>query len=210
MGIANYKAIFWDFDGVIKDSVAIKTNAYLDLFSTSPDEIKNKIQEHHAKNGGISRFKKIPLYMEWAGIPISTHAIESFILKFSEIVEDAVVASPWIPGVEKVLYCKNKHQLYFIVTGTPQIEIESILIRLKINKYFDRVYGAPIEKKDAIREALNDFSLSTKECLMIGDSETDYLAAKESGVNFWLRSNGEDEFSKEWNGTMLMNFEGIL
>ncbi len=208
--INEFKAIFWDFDGVIKDSVKIKSKAYLGLFENASEEIKSKIQDHHLKFGGISRFKKIPLYMEWAGINVTKESTEEYIQKFATIVEDAVVSSPWISGVEHLLFSKNRNQMYFVFTGTPQSEIESILRRLSLDKIFDGVYGAPTEKKDAIQIVLSMFNLSASDCLMIGDSETDLLAADQTGVKFWLRSDGDDEFSRQWSGIMLKDFKGIL
>ena len=61
------KAIFWDFDGVIKDSVSLKSDAFSELFSSSDKAVVNKINEHHELNGGVSRYEKIPLYLEWSG-----------------------------------------------------------------------------------------------------------------------------------------------
>jgi HAD superfamily hydrolase (TIGR01549 family) len=108
------------------------------------------------------------------------------------------------------LASKSANQMFFIVTGTPQSEIDSILHRLAISSYFDRIYGAPTEKTNTIQSEMKQSNLSQSDCLMIGDSETDWLAAKENGIEFWHRSNGDDDFSKLWNGTMLKNFEGIV
>ena len=38
------KVIFWDFDGVIKDSVKVKTDAFEKLFSTYGNDIVKKIR----------------------------------------------------------------------------------------------------------------------------------------------------------------------
>ena len=55
--IKNSKAIIWDFDGVIKDSVDLKGEAFKKLFEDQKIDIKNKIYKHHNANGGLSRFK---------------------------------------------------------------------------------------------------------------------------------------------------------
>ena len=55
-------SIIFDFDGVIVDSVHIKTEAFIALYSTYPDHIKNKVKLHHLENTGISRYKKIYFY----------------------------------------------------------------------------------------------------------------------------------------------------
>ena len=56
------KCIIFDFDGVIKDSVDIKTNAFAEIFSKYGTSIVDKVLDHHKMNGGISRFEKIKHY----------------------------------------------------------------------------------------------------------------------------------------------------
>ncbi|MBT7899475.1 MAG: HAD hydrolase-like protein, partial [Candidatus Marinimicrobia bacterium] len=58
------KGIIFDFDGVIADSVQVKTDAFASLYEQYGDNIVTKVIEHHEANGGMSRFKKIKLYHE--------------------------------------------------------------------------------------------------------------------------------------------------
>ena len=46
--------IFWDFDGVIKDSVKVKSTAFGELFAPFGEDIVNRVIEHHEANSGIS------------------------------------------------------------------------------------------------------------------------------------------------------------
>ena len=59
-----YDLIFWDFDGVIKESVSVKTDAYVELFSLYGSDICKQVRKHHLANGGMSRYDKIPLYLK--------------------------------------------------------------------------------------------------------------------------------------------------
>ena len=102
--------IFWDFDGVIKDSVNLKTAAYENLFLSFGLEIAGRVRRHHEANGGLSRFNKIPLYLEWAGQSASHEQIEFFCEKFSQAVMHAVINSPWVHGVQEYLL-KHHHWL---------------------------------------------------------------------------------------------------
>ena len=61
------RLIFWDFDGVIKDSVDVKTQEFVKLFESSGSHVAEQVRLHHEANGGISRFEKLPLYLHWAG-----------------------------------------------------------------------------------------------------------------------------------------------
>ncbi len=66
--LSEAELIFWDFDGVIKDSVEVKTQAYFQLFEPFGSVVAEKVREHHEANGGISRFDKLPIYLQWAGL----------------------------------------------------------------------------------------------------------------------------------------------
>ena len=73
----NYDTIFWDFDGVIKDSVEVKTNAFKSLFEDFDPDLLDQIVEHHENNTGISRFEKIPMYLDWVGVKVNKDIVES-------------------------------------------------------------------------------------------------------------------------------------
>ena len=53
------KAVIFDFDGVICDSVNIKTEAFVELYSNYHKSISDSVKNYHLKYGGISRFEKI-------------------------------------------------------------------------------------------------------------------------------------------------------
>ena len=56
------KGIIFDFDGVIAESVEVKTEAFAALYKPYGNEIVEKVVEHNNANGGISRFEKFKLY----------------------------------------------------------------------------------------------------------------------------------------------------
>ena len=56
------KSLFFDFDGIIADSVGCKTEAFRDIYLPYGEEIASKVVDHHLKNGGISRFEKFVTY----------------------------------------------------------------------------------------------------------------------------------------------------
>jgi len=179
--------VFWDFDGVIKDSVGVKSFAYETLFLPFGREIATRVRLHHENNGGVSRFEKIPLYLTWAGETATSERIQEFCRLFSESVLQAVIDSPWVPGVrEYLLKCCNK-QYFVLVTATPQDEIVQILAALDIAHCFREVHGAPIKKTSAIEAVLSRRKSVLAQTLMIGDAETDLEAARENSVPFLLR-----------------------
>ena len=179
--------VFWDFDGVIKDSVDIKTRAFENLFLPFGSSVARRVRIHHEKNGGVSRFDKIPLYLKWAGEHANTNKVNEFCLRFSESVLQLVIDSAWVPGVNEYLLENYNKQYFVLVTATPQVEINEILSCIGINKCFRQVFGAPTQKSYAIREILQNQSYLPQQALMIGDSEADLAAAQANSVKFLLR-----------------------
>lgn len=180
-------SIFWDFDGVIKDSVAVKSDAYEQLFESFGSNVAGRVRAHHEENGGMSRFDKLPLYLEWANQQSSQKLIDDYSEKFSCLVKQQVIKSEWVVGVLDYIESNSEKQKFFIVTATPQSEIEEILHELQIKQHFKKVIGAPTKKEDAIRGILFEYGIEPDGTVMIGDSSSDYKAAEANAVPFILR-----------------------
>ncbi len=198
--------IFWDFDGVIKDSVDVKTAAYTSLFLPYGQEVASRVKRHHEVNGGISRFDKIPLYLLWAGELATPERIAEVCSRFSSLVLQAVIDSPWVPGVREYLLLNSGIQYFVLVTATPQDEIQKILESLDIAQCFREVHGAPKQKTIAIKEVLSRLKCSPANALMIGDAETDLNAAQANSVPFLLRCTPLNlSIQSTYNGPMFDN-----
>lgn len=208
MRLDNYKIIFWDFDGVIKESVEVKTKAFQKLFVSFGNEVVEKVRTHHTNNGGMSRFKKIPIYLQYAGLPDTQENINVYCNRFAEMVETDVIESDWVEGVETIIRNgRKKDQLFLLVTATPQDEIERILDKLSILQSFSNIFGAPISKTEGIRRALTAYGIQPENAIMIGDSRADYEAAIDCGTDFLLRKTPENMISMPtYNGPWINNF----
>jgi phosphoglycolate phosphatase-like HAD superfamily hydrolase len=201
------KVIFWDFDGVIKDSVEVKSDAFESLFSPFGESISKKVRQHHEEHGGMSRFDKIPIYLAWAGKDPTQRIVDQYADKFSQLVKQKVIGSSWVVGIKEYLqehYCK---QHFFLVTATPQLEIEYILDQLKIKLYFQKVIGSPINKGKAVESLLKEYDIDPIQAIMVGDSISDYKAAESNHVAFVLRRTSlNEELQKKLNCKMVINF----
>jgi phosphoglycolate phosphatase-like HAD superfamily hydrolase len=199
--------IFWDFDGVIKDSIEVKSNAFFKLFEKFGHDVASKIRNHHKYNGGLSRFEKLPIYLRWAGREPTEKLISEYCIKFSKLVKQDVIESNWVPGVLDFIIENNKKSSFFLVTATPQVEIEEIMIELNIMTYFVDVIGAPTKKVDAVKKILKQYSISPNNSIMIGDSDTDFYAANVNCVSFILRRTKYNKnLQQELNCPKIYNF----
>ncbi len=206
--IQNAKTIFWDFDGVIKDSVEVKSDAFEQLFLPFGEKVVKKVRIHHEANGGMSRFDKLPIYLKWADQELSKQLINEYVGKFSALVKQKVIESDWVDGVLEYLQNHYNRQQFFIVTATPQQEIKEILIKLQISGYFQQVIGSPVRKSEAIAVLLKKYKINTKNSVMIGDSSIDYEAAVFNKIPFLLlKTNPNKELQKKLNCSMIKNFK---
>ena len=206
----NFSVIFWDFDGVIKESVGVKASAFFQLFEPHGSKVAERVLRHHSNNGGMSRYDKIPIYLEWANQKVTAEAISFYCKQFSLLVVDKVIQSPWVLGVENCLRSKPLNQTFILVTATPQSEIEHILKVLDLENVFFKVYGAPIKKSDAIFESISEICIDPSKCLVIGDSIEDYEAATVNGVSFLLRETEDNRNSFiSYSGPSIKDFRSL-
>lgn len=179
--------IFWDFDGVIKESLTVKARAFEQLFLPYGRAVADRVRLHHAAHGGVSRYHKLPLYLGWAGEPATADQVRDFCERFSTLVRQAVIDAAWVPGVREYLVAHHARQYFVLITATPQDEIQQIVHASGIGHCFREVHGAPTAKAVAIRQVLFRGSNRPPHALVIGDSETDLEAATANHVPFVLR-----------------------
>ena len=205
--LKNAESIFWDFDGVIKDSVEVKSDAFEQLFLPFGKVTSKKIREHHEENGGMSRFDKIPIYLKWSNQEASQQMIDKYLQQFSKLVKDKVIDSEWAPGVLDYLQNNHNKQTFFLITATPQKEIESILYHLKIESYFKLVVGSPINKIQALSKILDKYNINLESSVMVGDSISDYEASIVNKITFILCKTKFNIFlQKQLNCIMVKDF----
>lgn len=187
MHLDSVKMIFWDFDGVIKESVSVKTDAFIEIFYPYGPGVAKKVRLHHLENGGMSRFDKIPLYLKWSGVEPTNSKINEISNQFSMIVKNKVINSDWVPGVREFIESNKKKYIFIIVSATPQKELNDICKKLNISNYFDKIYGSPTSKSDAIKGSIKDYGILPQKCILFGDAMADLKAAKENNINFIFR-----------------------
>lgn len=185
----NYKLIFWDFDGVIKESLEVKREAFANIFQGVDEQIKLRIKKHHDENGGMSRYEKIPIYLEFANQSKKDENIQNYLNLFSKYVKNGVINSRWCSGVKEYLNQNYNKQYFVLLTATPTIEIIEIISELKIDMYFKEVYGSPLKKYQIVNNVLKNFKFRKSEVALLGDSKNDYIAAKENNIHFYLKIN---------------------
>jgi phosphoglycolate phosphatase-like HAD superfamily hydrolase len=205
--LCEYQTLFWDFDGVIKESLSVKAEAFERLFAPFGPRVAQQVRDHHERHGGLSRYEKLPLYLSWAGQDSSAGAVARYCELFAAAIFKGVAESPWVPGAREYLETHHSHQTCIVVTATPQEEIEKLMSLLGIAGWFREVHGAPATKTDAIRAALG--RRPRQRALFIGDSAPDLAAAEAAGVEFMLRRTPFNrELQESYRGPQCDDFRG--
>jgi len=186
------QAIVFDFDGVLVESVEVKTRAFAHLFAQEPPVLVQEFLAFHLKHGGLSRVEKLTvMYRDILKRPLSEDRLRALCEAFAGLVVDEVVAAPWVEGAEEFLLRHRGRYRFFVVSGTPQEELREIIRRRGIEALFDGILGSPRMKTELLREVVRCSSLGPAAMVFIGDSSTDWDAARATGMPFvWRQSPG--------------------
>lgn len=186
------KTIVLDFDGVIVESVDIKTEAFKELYKEYDDKLDDIIN-YHLDNNAISRFIKFKHISEnILNEKYDDKTKEKLGKLFSKIVFDKIVECPYVKGAEEFLKYFSKNYPIYLASNTPQKELELITKKRSLTKYFKGIYGSPPGDKVGFIKKIQDAeNISSKEILYVGDMINDYKIAKKTNVKFVGRKNIE-------------------
>ena len=182
------KAIIFDFDGVLVESLDIKTVAFARLFETEGEDVVQQVVAYHRAHGGVSRHEKFRYYYrELLKRELTDERFQELCSCFSELVLQGVVASPYVPGAREFLEAHAQELPCFVTSATPEPELREIIRIRGMEQYFKRVYGAPKTKADAVAEILIQEGIASADILYVGDALADYDAAMANGIHFVAR-----------------------
>lgn len=194
------KTIIFDYDGIIAESVEVKTDAFAEIYKEYGKDVVKKVIEHHKSNGGVSRFEKFQIYhLEFLGLSLTKEDLNKLVSTFSSLVLEKVISSSYVKGVYSFIKENHNNYNFFISTGTPKNEIDIILKRKKLNKYFIEVFGSPEKKDEHVKKILMKYNLNKNNVVFIGDSTSDRNAALNNDIKFIGRFTTTDEIKKEKN-----------
>ncbi len=193
------RAIAFDFDGVLVESLDVKSRAFARLFASEEPSVVDQIIAYHERHLGISRFEKFrAIYRDILRRSLTGNDFNRLCERFASLVVDDVVAAPWVEGAVEFLHRHRNRWQFFIVSGTPEDELRRIVEWRSMATMFRDVLGAPRTKDALLRQVLEKHRLSQEELVFVGDAEADWHAARNAGVRFvWrqARAGSPDGFT---------------
>lgn len=191
------KAIIFDFDGVLVDSLKLKRKAYFKLFPLKHSKI---IKETLKDMGGRLRSEiitSILLTLDQTKENFE-EKINEYVERYNQVVEQEIIKKGLINGVRKTLKKLSKTTSLYLNSSTPLKSLERCASKLRIRDYFKNVYGKTKSKgkKDNVIQILKINGLVASEVIIIGDSWDDYQIAQQLGAPFIGISNQFSSFTK--------------
>lgn len=191
------KAIIFDFDGVIVESLGVKAEAFRELFADHPEH-QDRIVKLHLDNLGVSRYQKFrTIYREFLGMDLGEEEVADLDRRFSELVYKRVISCAFVAGAPHLLERIHRDYSLSVASATPQDELARIVSARGLSGFFTTVRGSPATKAQIIGEILSNSATRPDEALMVGDAVTDSEAASQNGVPFVgrLANGGANPFS---------------
>lgn len=191
INLKNKKNIFWDFDGVLMDSMPVRNRGFELVLQDYPKKEVKQLMDFHLKNGGLSRYVKFRYFFEEIrNESISEDQVNEWASKFSEVMKKNLLDSRLLikDTCDFVKANKDRFKMH-IVSGSDQEELRYLCEQLNLSCFFLSINGSPTPKKELVAGLLKDFKYKIKETVLIGDSINDYEAANINGLSFFGYNN---------------------
>jgi phosphoglycolate phosphatase-like HAD superfamily hydrolase len=188
------KVIFWDFDGVLMDSNAVRDIGFEKVLSHYPVDQVEQLLTFHKANGGLSRYVKFRYFFEKIrNEAVTEEQIAVLASRFSIIMKDLLLNEDLLIS-ESLDFVKRNQVKYImhITSGSDQEELRYLCESLQIAHLFESIHGSPKAKKIWIKELIELHDYSRGECVLIGDSINDWEAADTNDILFMAYNSDDD------------------
>lgn len=190
------KTIAFDLDGTLVDTApdliaALNHSMQLANHPTTPGHIVRDKIGHGAK-------ALIVAAHDYHDLPQDEFEIEKLLQVFLQYYSQnsTKTSKPFVGAIDCLEQLKNSGATLTICTNKSEALTLPILRKLHMTDYFDGIFCAdtvPAKKPDPAHVLAAIAPAQTKDALMIGDSNTDLLAAKAAGVDCFLLEHGYSE-----------------
>jgi phosphoglycolate phosphatase-like HAD superfamily hydrolase len=181
--INDYDVVIFDCDGVILDSNELKIEAMHLAVAAVINDKKLIMQcvDYFRNNFGKSRYHHILHFVENIIKCDDTSSVYNDILVNYADRCYALYLQAEVTKNFKLLISKSKC-IHYVASGSDQEELRKIFDYKGLTKLFKSIEGSPKNKSEIVKEIVA--ANFNSKILMIGDAESDFLAAQNNKIDF--------------------------
>lgn len=183
--LQNKEIIIFDFDGVLNDSVSIKSDAFRYVFRDFDKDLVEKFIQYHEDNGGVHREEKLKYFYENI---LNKELKEDVLNKHRDDFTTYIIEHSFDKGNmidDSVNFVKKiyKTKECYVASAALESELLKICDFFEITQYFKGICGGPLSKSKVIANIVKGKDKS--KAVMIGDGKKDYeFSTVENGIDF--------------------------
>ena len=179
------QAVILDFDGVVVESLDVKLQAFLRLAESYGAEVLAAARRRNPFGKGITRSIAIRrFFAEELGRDLAPAEADGLVRRFGDLVEEAVVRAPLVPGVREFIETQARRLVLFVVSSTPEEELARIVAARGLAPFFREVRGFPPAKPENVMALLSRWGIAPSTAVLVGDTAEDQRAAVAAGIRF--------------------------
>lgn len=183
---SRYKVVVWDFDGVLMDSMPVRSRGFELVLASYPKQEIQELLNYHNQNGGLSRYVKFRYFFEEIRREkVSDTEVDGLASSFSGIMR-AQLNNRDLLIQDSMTFVQAMHEDFrmHIASGSDENELRYLCKELDISRYFVSIHGSPKPKRRILADLLEANGYRVKDVVLVGDSTNDADAAFANAVDF--------------------------
>lgn len=169
------KAVIFDFDGTIVDSLAAVIRVLEQVTGASEPMSESEVEKlENMSMWQVARAMKLPFYK-----------VPTVMLRGRHMFHNHMQSVRVHPGIAELIEMLHQKVPLFVLSTNRTANIEKYLTWHGLDRYFSRIYGGanPLSKVSKMRELLARESLEPKDVWCVGDEIIDIKSARKTGMS---------------------------